>query len=67
MCPSPHPHLGLPDCLSSRVMSLSPQDREVHLTAAMTGAELLGKQVPGGRNEGDAICLVSQSGNESSC
>lgn len=67
LCPSAHPRLGLPACLPSRVMSLSAQDREVRLTAAMTGAELLCKQVPGGRDGRDAISLVSQSGNESSC
>lgn len=67
LCPSAHPRLGLPACLPSGVMSLSAQDREVRLTAAMTGAELLCKQVPRGRDGRDAISLVSQSGNESSC
>ena len=42
-----HACLDSPPGLPLRVMSLSPQDREVRLTAEMTPAELLCKQAPG--------------------
>lgn len=51
---------GLPG-LPWGVMSLSPRDREVGLTAEMTRAELLRKQAPWGRARRDAIAPDCQS------
>ena len=59
---TPAPRASRPPCLPGRVMSLSPQDREVRLTAEMTRAALLHKQAPGGRlGEMLSLLFVSQA------